>query len=143
MNFLDNGDGTYTDADTGDLYDSFGSIINAVPNQSPLDYQNTTAVTSSGQVDTAAGPVNTNGGAGTPILSGIDAFINGVESVFTDLYQPLVSAGVVQTPAQKAAAAAAAATANTTAAQVSASSTTQRYLVLGVVALVLIYALKS
>lgn len=143
MNLIDNGDGTYTDADTGDLTDSFGTPINAVPNQSPLDYSNTTAVDSNGLVDTAAGPNNTSGAGGSSVLTGIDSLINGIESAFTNLYQPLVSAGVISTPATTAANQAATNAAIVQQQQQAASATTNRYLVLAVAAAILILAWKQ
>lgn len=143
MNLLDNGDGTYTDLDTGNLLDGYGNPINAVPNQSPLDYANTQEVIPGNLVDTAAGPVNTNGGGGSTILSGVDSFINGIESAFTNLYTPLVSAGVVQTPAQKAAAAQAANTAAAQAQQTATDNSNKTYLYLAVALAVVLLAWKA
>lgn len=143
MNLIDNGDGTYSDVNTGNLYDSYGNAINAVPNQSPLDYQNTSVIDNSGNVDTAAGAVNTNGGGGSSALSGIDAVINGIESAFTSLYQPLVSAGVLTSPAAQAQQQQTAAALAVQQQQATTQASTSRYLVLGAVALVLILAFKK
>lgn len=141
MNLQDNGDGTYTDIDTGNLTNEFGDIINAVPNAGLLDYSNKQGVTSTGQIDTSvsAGPVVQDQGNGVSFLSGADSFIAAIESGFTNLYVPLANQKAAATVAQTAQQQAGQSIALQAQAQ-SDAATNQKYLY-GIAALVLLLIL--
>lgn len=145
MNIIDNGDGTYSDSDTGDLYDGNGSIINAVPDAGIFNFDNVAGYDSAGNVDTtyAAGTpvlsnVNTPNGlgddsssVGQKFLDGADALIHTIESGFTNLYTPLAQAGVIQTPAQRAANQQALATTQAAVVMQQSQDKTKTYLIVG------------
>lgn len=144
MTLQDNGDGTYTDLDTGDLTDVYGNIIDAVPNSGLLDYANESGLTSSGQVDTSVGAAPTRRDvAGNSFLTGADEFFTSIESGLTNLYTPLVAAGVVVTPAQQAAQQAAQTAAQSTADSVAEENSQKKVLTYGLLLLAALFLLRS
>lgn len=153
MNIIDNGDGTYSDSDTGDLYDGTGSIVNAVPDSGIWNFDNLGGYDISGQYDSSLNPAvqtqdyTANGvgdvSVGQKFLDGADALIHTIESGFTNLYQPLASAGVIQTPAQKAALAAQQLQTQAAVVQQQSQSNTKTYLIVGGIVLVALLILKK
>ncbi len=107
MNLLDNGDGTSTDVDTGDLYDSStGSIVNAVPNASIFDFENDPGVSGTLIDSTGSNPINQTAQPVEPSSGGffdvVNNLLGNVENTFTNLAPALQSAGVIQTPEARA-----------------------------------------
>jgi len=110
MTIIDNGDGTWTDADTGNKYDqATGQPIAAVPDNTAFDWVNTPAITS-GVVDTTGGQPTANssptvanqatgGAAPNSFLDGVNGILSTVENAFTNIAQPLIQSGIISTPA--------------------------------------------
>jgi len=126
MNVQDLEDGTSIDITTGQLYNnSTGLPIDAV------DSPNVGATVNGNPNDTVAAPATSNPAGGAvanavpnpTAVSPADGFIHSIESVFTNAYTDLASAGVIQTAQQKAAAQAAADARNAQLAQTQSTST--------------------
>jgi len=156
MTLIDNGDGTWTDTDTGNKYDQgTGQIVNAVPDNTAQDYFNTPAQDpATGLVDTTAGQpvVNASPTVGNPATGGaqpatssdgVANWLSTIESGFTNLYVPLAQAGVITTPAAANAAQLAKANQAAVVQAQQATSTNQRYLVIGGIILLGLLIYKS
>lgn len=155
MTLIDNGDGTWTDTDTGDQYDSStGLISTATPNNTLFDFSNVPAIVAPATLDTTGGtpivnssPTLANGATGGAATGGFSDVVSGilgtVENAFTNLAPSLISTGVIQTPAAQQATALQQAQIAQAAANASASAANQRYLILGVIALVIVLVIRS
>lgn len=129
-NFIPNFDGGYTDPLTGFQYDANFNFVS-----DPTQIDGTGAVPSAALFTTPASAIAPNttpavGGSAT-LLSAGDDLLSTIESAWTNLAQPLVSAGLISTPASTAAAASSAA-ATAAIQQANAAKTTQtNYVLIG------------
>lgn len=138
--YQDNGDGTYTDPNTGYIYDADGNLTWAGAVATPAGTaDNTAAVTQPNlEVPITSAADAPAPGSGTAALENV---LQTIESAFTDLTPALQASGLIKSPAVTAAAAQTAAQAAATRQASDANLSLMKEVVVGLIVVFLGYKL--